>query len=213
MARVFLLSPASSNGRRARMLCNEKSTMELAHALRTRRGAPLGDVFAFLSGLYFRGKITYAREFAAPPEGATGIHIITPSRGLQDPDAPIRLPDIYEFADVPIDLAEERYRTPLERTALTLAEQLGFTPGAAEVPDVDVVLLGSIASDKYVSILKEIFGARLLFPAEFVGRGDMSRGGLLLRCVDDQQELTYIPVDGAIRHGARPPRLEKRITR
>ncbi|MGH7461431.1 MAG: hypothetical protein ACREMA_10425 [Longimicrobiales bacterium] len=209
MARVFLLSPASSNGRRARMLCNEKSTMELAHALRTRKGAPLADVFAFLSGLYFRGKIAYARAFAAPPAGAAGIHIITPSRGLQDPDTRIRLPDLYEFAAVPIDLAEERYRVPLERSARLLAEQLTAAPD----PVVDVVLLGSIASDKYVSILQEIFGARLLFPSEFVGRGDMSRGGLLLRCADDMQELHYIALDGAIRHGARPPRLEKRVTR
>jgi hypothetical protein len=48
---------------------------------------------------------------------------------------------------------------------------------------------------------------RLLFPAEFVGRGDMSRGGLMLRCVDQRTELSYVPVQGAMRRGARPPKL------
>ena len=62
---------------------------------------------------------------------------------------------------------------PLERSARVLHRELG--------PDCDVVLLGSIASPKYVDILLTVFGDRLLFPVDFVGRGDMSRGGLLLR--------------------------------
>jgi len=33
----------------------------------------------------------------------------------------------------------------------------------------------------YVGALAAAFGDRLRFPVEFVGRGDMSRGGLLLR--------------------------------
>ncbi len=216
MQRIFLLSPASSSGRRARMLCNENSSMELAGALRTRRGAPLGDVFAFLSGLYFRGKLAYARAFARPPKGAQGIHVITPSRGLLDPDASIRLPDLHEFGGVPIDLSETRYRAPLERSARKLAQAIDLPLGpstSGPAVDCEVVLLGSIATDKYVSILHETFGAQLRFPAEFVGRGDMSRGGLMLRCVDDQRELTYIALDGAVRHGARPPKLEKRAVR
>jgi len=69
------------------------------------------------------------------------------------------------------------------------------------------VLLGSIASPKYVDVLTDIFGARLQFPSAFVGRGDMSRGGLLLRHASDGAELEYEPVLGARRHGARPPRL------
>jgi hypothetical protein len=56
-------------------------------------------------------------------------------------------------------------------------------------------------------VLQGIFGARLLFPADFVGRGDMSRGGLMLRSVSSAEELRYIPVAGAVRHGARPPKL------
>jgi hypothetical protein len=38
----------------------------------------------------------------------------------------------------------------------------------------------------------------------------MSRGGLMLRCVDEGRELTDVPVAGAVRHGQRPPKLEKR---
>ena len=73
-----------------------------------------------------------------------------------------------------------------------------------------VVLLGSVASGKYVEPLTEVFGERLVFPAEFVGRGDMSRGGLLLRSVADGRELDYVPLEGAARHGPRPARLSPR---
>ena len=69
------------------------------------------------------------------------------------------------------------------------------------------MLLGSIASPKYVDILTAIFGERLQFPIAFVGRGDMSRGGLLLRHASDGVELDYVPVLGASLHGARPPKL------
>jgi len=47
-----------------------------------------------------------------------------------------------------------------------------------------------------------------VFPPAFVGRGDMSRGGLMLRCVDSGIELEYAPIAGATRNGRRPPRLE-----
>jgi hypothetical protein len=61
---------------------------------------------------------------------------------------------------------------------------------------------------KYVDLLLPIFGDRLMFPVHFVGRGDMSRGGLMLRCVTAGLELPYVPLAGAIRHGERPPKLE-----
>jgi hypothetical protein len=77
-------------------------------------------------------------------------------------------------------------------------------------PDGEVVLLGSVATGKYVDVLLEHFGQRHCFPADFVGRGDMSRGGLLLRCAVDRSELTYISVAGAVRKGKRPPKLEPR---
>ena len=197
--RVFLLSPASCGGKRAGLLFNERATFSLATRLRTDEGASLGEVFSFLSGLYFRGKLAYASAFARPPKRAPGAMIITSSRGLLPPSTPVRLADLREFADVPIDRTEPRYTEPLLRDARAVARKVGAR--------AEVVLLGSVASDKYVSVIGEVFGPRLLFPADFVGRGDMSRGGLMLRCVREERELEYIPVAGATRRGARPPRL------
>jgi hypothetical protein len=204
MKRIFLLSPASCGGRRASLLFNDNAQFDLARAIRQRRGATLGEVFSFLSGLYFRGKLTYASAFAQPPRGARGVLIITPSRGLVPPEARVRLSDLHELASVPIDLSEPQYLTPLQRDTQALAARV--TNGC------EIVLLGSVATDKYVRPLTDAFGDRLRFPAEFVGRGDMSRGGLLLRCVDAGRQLTYVPLEGAVRHGARPPRLEKRVS-
>jgi hypothetical protein len=64
-----------------------------------------------------------------------------------------------------------------------------------------------VATGKYVDVLLEVMGERLLFPVDFVGRGDMSRGGLLLRAAEQGRELHYEPVAGAVRRGRRPPRL------
>lgn len=171
--------------------------MPLASQLRSSRGAPLGDVFTFFSSLYFRGKLTYARQFAAPYD----IHVITPTSGLQSPDLHVTHESIIEFASGDIALSNDSYRTPLEQTASALRRAIGSAR--------EVVLLGSIASQKYVGILGEIFGERLQFPVEFVGRGDMSRGGLLLRKASEGVELDYAAVSGAARHGPRPPRLPR----
>ena len=197
--RVFFLSPASCGGKRAALLFNERASFSLAERLRSAEGATLGEVFSFLSGLYFRGKLAYATAFARPPRRAPGATIITTSRGLLPPSTPIGIEDLREFAAVPIDVAEPRYVDPLARDAETFAKVIG--------PGTEIVLLGSVASDKYVGVLGEIFGPRLVFPSEFVGRGDMSRGGLMLRCVREERELDYIPVAGATRRGSRPPRL------
>jgi hypothetical protein len=201
--KVFLLSPASVAGRRAELLFNGRGTFPLAVRLRADGEAvPLSETFCFLSGLYFRGKHEYSTAFAQPPAGAPAALIITTNRGLLPPDTPLTLDELRAFGAVPIDLADPRYREPLVRDATRLKQQLGS--------DSTVVLLGSIASGKYVDVLHDIFGDRLQFPAEFVGRGDMSRGGLMLRCIDAMTELTYVPVAGAIRRGTRPPRLEPR---
>jgi hypothetical protein len=182
---------------------SEKASFELALRLRTAEGAPLGDVFAFLSGLYFRGKLAYGRAFARPPEAASlcgsGIFVITPTAGLRLADTQITLGALRAFAAVDIDADNPRYRRPLETSARAVAKDIG--------PDCDVVLLGSIASRKYVDVLLAIFGERLVFPADFVGRGDMSRGGLMLRCASSREELRYISVAGAVRTGKRPPKL------
>jgi len=184
---------------------SERATFDLATRLRTRQGAPIGEVFSFLSGLYFRGKLTYAKAFARLPESASdvsgnGIFIITPSSGLRAPETMLTLDAIRAFAGVEVDAANPKYRTPLERSAKAVAADI--------TPETTVVLLGSIASGKYVNVLQGIFGDRLMFPQEFVGRGDMSRGGLLLRSAAAGQELAYIPIAGANRHGKRPPKLD-----
>jgi hypothetical protein len=121
---------------------------------------------------------------------------------LVAPDVRVTLEDLRAFAASPIDVANPAYRDPLLRTA----EQITIKAGGS----LDAILLGSIASGKYVDVLLSVFGERLLFPLEFVGRGDMSRGGLMLRCVDTRTELTYIPVAGALRRGQRPPKLSPR---
>lgn len=200
---VFLLSPANCGGKRARIVMSERAAFDLATRLRSRAGAPLGEVFSFLSGLYFRGKLAHSRAFASAPEGVeldgNGVFVITPNAGLRSPDTPVTLDAIRTFAGVDVSVDNPKYRRPLERGARALA---------AEIGDCPVVLLGSIASPKYVEVLLSIFGERLLFPREFVGRGDMSRGGLMLRCAAAREELTYIPVAGAVRNGVRPPKLD-----
>jgi len=204
MPRVFLLSPANCSGPRAQVLLSERATFDLAVRMRSRQGIAIGEAFAFISGLYFKGKLAYALEFARPPEPAlpltsSGALVITPNAGLRPVETAVTVEALRRFATVDIAANDPKYRKPLLSSARTLAEELG--------PECEVVLLGSIASAKYVDVLLQVFGERLLFPIEFVGRGDMSRGGLLLRCVRSGEELTYVPVKGAVRHGPRPPRL------
>jgi hypothetical protein len=184
------------------MILRDQAQFPLARQLREKSGAPIADVFTFLSGLYFRGKIAYANAFARSPRGIPGVVVITPTRGLIDARTRIRLDDLREFAAVDIHKSDPRYRLPIERDARRLATKLP--------PQSEVILLGSIATGKYVDVLLASFGDRLRFPAEFVGRGDMSRGGLMLRCAADGQELSSIPVAGAIVNGKRPPKLVPR---
>lgn len=199
--RIFVLSPASCSGRRAAQLLSPRAQFDLAVRLREGENASIGEVFQFLSGLYFRGKLAYARAFARPPEALpSGVFVITAGAGLREADTRITAGALRAFAGVDIDAANGAYRRPLERTARAIDDEAG--------DDVDVVLLGSIASGKYVDVLGGIFGERLLFPPAFVGRGDMSRGGLMLRAAASGDELEYAPIAGAIRHGTRPPRLD-----
>jgi hypothetical protein len=158
-------------------------------------------VYEFLSGLYFRGKLAYARAFARPFSTGSSVLVITPSRGLVAPDERVSADDLREFASVPIDESDDRYRLPMEASARMLEADLG--------PGGQAVLLGSIATGKYVDVLLRVFGPRLVFPADFVGRGDMSRGGLMLRRARAGDELSYVPVAGSVRHGPRPPRLSR----
>ena len=201
--RVFLLSPANCNGRRAQQALSPKAQFEVAVRLRSVDGVPLGELFAFVSGLYFRGKLAYARRFVAPPEPGnpivgSGIHIITPNAGLRSPDTLVTADAVRAFSQASVDVENETYRRPLEQSARALRNEIG---------ECEVVLLGSIASPKYVDILLGVFGECLRFPSDFVGRGDMSRGGLMLRSAASGEELDYVPVAGAVRRGQRPPKL------
>ena len=199
--RIFLLSPASCGGLRARMLLRPQAQFELAQRLRRPEGVPIGEVFTFLSGLYFRGKVAYATRFATPPAGLPGAWVITTRSGLVPLETPTTAAQLRRFEEVDIHLEEPRYTTPLKRTARALFQQLG--------PACEVVLLGSVASGKYLELLQPIFGERLLFPPTFVGRGDMSRGGVMLRAAKSGLELEYGPVAGAVLRGKRPPRLPR----
>lgn len=196
--RLFLLSPARSDGLRAEMLVNPAAQFEMAQRIRNG-GAPLGEVFTFLSGLYFRGKLAYSMEFARPFRRVPGVWVITSSSGLVPSHQKVTPEMLISYGKVPIDPKEKRYLSALQQSANELSQRIPNT--------TEIVLLGSVGTSKYVEPLIEIFGDRLKFPIDFVGRGDMSRGGLLLRCAAAREELAYVPLIGAPRHGPRPPKL------
>jgi hypothetical protein len=182
---VFIISPAHADGRRGQLLRRGRSNASVAHALASPAGAPLGDVFTFMSGLYFRGKRKYAETFADPPASTPGVLVIVPGHGLLDVNTPVSLADIQGIAVIPIDVREPRYREPLERDVAALAGKL--------TDDDRVIFLGSVATDKYLAILARGLGERLVVPAEFVGRGSMSRGSVALKSVEAGRELSYVP--------------------
>jgi len=174
----------------------------LAIAARLREGTlSIGDAFAFMSGLYFRGKLAYARAFAQHdgPDVDT-ILVITPTRGLVPSETLVSMELLQEFAGVDIADGGSQYLDPLERDLAQLAGRLR----QGEL----VVLLGSVATGKYADVLTKWLGDRLRYPASFIGRGDMSRGGLLLRSAAANEELEYAVLRAGVRpRGPRPPKL------
>lgn len=181
------------------MLLREEAGFDLA--VRLRQGAAtIGEVYAFISELYFRGKMAYVEAFRASPEGIPTAVVIVPGLGLVPTDTVLSCDRLRAIASVPIEKDNDAYSVPLLRDAARLDEHAG--------PNCRYVLLGSIATEKYTNPLLKVFGERLIFPAAFVGRGDMSRGGLMLRCARSGDELSYVAVQGASRHGRRPPKLE-----
>jgi hypothetical protein len=192
-SRIFLLSPAHCGGKRAELLLSEGAGFELAGRLRSPGGVTLGEAFSFVSGLYFRGKLAYAVRFARAPTGIAGAQVITTNRGLVPAETPVGLRDLREFGVVDIRPGDPRYRAPVDRDLVRLAAE----------PGLEIVLLGSVATGKYVDVLLEALGDRLVFPTAFLGRGDMSRGALLLRAVREEREMEYAPVATAVRRRAR----------
>lgn len=187
--RIFLLSPASTVGLRAQQLTSPRARFGAAERYRSPEGVTLGEAFTFMSSLYFRGKIGYARHFAAPPpEMALGtaddcILVIAPGFGLVPPSWRITPEKMKKLRRTPVDLKSRAYCAPMKKHV----EQLRDLAPAAWV-----VLLGSVATGKYVDLLLPALGDRLLFPRDFAGAGDMKRGGMMLRAVREDRELTYV---------------------
>ncbi|HZO19262.1 MAG TPA: hypothetical protein VFB46_09775 [Gemmatimonadaceae bacterium] len=192
-AKVFLISPATAHGPRALSLRRADARSLLARRLR-EGGAPLGEVFSFLSGLYFRGKLEYARAFAHAPQVEGGaVHVITMTDGLVSPDVSISSSDLERYASC-IDGTAAAV-TRLEETAAAVARAVG--------EEGDVILLGSVNTGKYTDLLTPIFGGRLLFPRDVLHIGQLARGALFLRHARERLELDYVPVADIQRRGGR----------
>ncbi|HXO43653.1 MAG TPA: hypothetical protein VN999_19555 [Thermoanaerobaculia bacterium] len=202
--KVFLLSPAIATGRRALQLAAPRASFAAAGRLRSPEGLPIGEAFCFMSALYFRGKLAYARRFASswagppvlpecagqesrvelqPVPDAGSILIIAPGFGLVTPEWPLTAERLRRLARTPVDPARRCYSAPLRRHARELVARV---PAGARI-----VLLGSIATGKYLDLLLPILGERLLFPRAFTGTGDMRRGAMMLRAAASGEELDY----------------------
>jgi hypothetical protein len=190
---LFLLSPASLNGLRAKQLISPRAKFDAAVRYRSPEGVAIGDAFAFMSALYFRGKLAYAKHFSVASEviGGAGIYVITSGYGLVPHDWPLTEERMQRMRKIDVDVSSRSYTKPLREHAGALATMLE--------PDARVVLLGSVATGKYVDVLLPILGKHLRFPTAFAGLGDMARGGLMLRAVRADRELEYTTLD-APRH-------------
>jgi hypothetical protein len=201
---VFILSPANLGGERGALLLRSGAASPLAVQMRSPGGAPLRDVFSFISSLYFRGKAAYAEVFGRAPADLEPALVITPGEGLVSVGTALTLERAQAWASIDIDEDNDAFTAPLIRHAEELERGYGAT--------TRFVLLGSVATNKYVRPLTRVFGDHLLFPPSFVGIGDMSRGSILLRAAREGRELAYAPVEGAIRHGPRALRAAARAT-
>jgi predicted kinase len=202
---MFFLSPANLSGERGRLVFRRGASFPLAQQLRSDEGAPLGEVYSFVSSLYFRGKMAYGQTFGRAPKELSGALVISPTEGLRFLHERVTLERLRGWADVDIDERNARFTEPLVAHAAALDAAYGTS--------MRFVLLGSVATDKYVGPLSRVFGDRLLFPSDFVGRGDMSRGSILLRAARAGRELAYAPVAASTRHGARPEGVTVRAPR
>src|SRR4051794_5935132 len=108
--RCFLLSPANCRGRRAQQVLSPKACFPVAERLRSAQGVPIGELFAHMSGLYFRGKLAYATRFGR-------AWVITADRGLVPAEQAITRDDLLRFGGAEISADNPAYRSPLEATA------------------------------------------------------------------------------------------------
>ena len=185
-AKVFVLSPATTHGAKARVLTASEPRTPAARQLHGPQGMTLGEVFTYLSGLYFRGKLAYARVFAAAPPclGGAGIYVITPTDGLLDPDSALGVSDLERFASAAEGSAAGR--VAFEKAVQSLERAMG--------PSCDVILLGSVGSGKYSDVLEPVLGDRLLFPRRLYKEGQLQRGAMLLEHAERGEELEYAPL-------------------
>jgi len=191
--KLFLLSPANLSGIRAKQLASPRATFAAARQFQSEEGVPIADAFEFMSSLYFRGKLAYARRFAVPSPvvGGDGVLVITSGFGLVPQDWRLTEERMKRMKKIDVDVATRNYTKPLREHAQLLAQAID--------DDAHVVLLGSVATGKYVDVLLPVLGNRLRFPTLFAGLGDMSRGGLMLRAAREGRELQYTTLD-APRH-------------
>jgi hypothetical protein len=181
---------------------NPNASFPLARALHSNEGALLGEVFSFVSGLYFRGKAAYSERFGSLPGGVAGGLVMSPGEGLRFLHERVTAERLRHWAKVDVDAKNAAFTENLIGHCHELWRTCGDT--------TRYVLLGSIATDKYVEPLTQVFHQRLLFPKDFVGRGDMSRGALMLRAAKDGQELEYAPIKGSALHGPKAPGIARR---
>src|SRR5712691_2987268 len=119
MPKLFLLSPANTSGLRAKQLVSPRASFDAAVQYRSPEGVPIALAFAFMSALYFRGKIAYALHFAkpSPSVGGYGIYVIAPGFGLVPPDWRITPERMKVMSRTDVDVRKRNYRKPLEREA------------------------------------------------------------------------------------------------
>jgi hypothetical protein len=190
---IFLISPANMSGvRGARLLC-ETGTGDI-HTRLKGEGVELGEVFTHVSSLYFRGKLEYGNAFGGTLSGSSGAYIITPNAGLMSPKTKVRLEELRAICNTEINAGNEQFCRPLESDIRRLREKCEGSR---------FVLLGSIATPKYVEPLMRVLEGDLFYPSAFAGLGDMSRGALLLQCVRTQVELDYTRYGPAARRNKR----------
>ncbi|MDX1583536.1 MAG: hypothetical protein R3338_08050 [Thermoanaerobaculia bacterium] len=185
---IFLISPANLNGTRAKQLRSKHAMFEAAKAYRNG-GVPIGQAFSFMSALYFRGKLTYARRFSVSPTPGSiePVQIITAGYGLVSPDWLIDQKRMRRLQRTKIDPRSRTYRSTLQKDVRRLRDECDES--------VRFVLLGSVATGKYVDVLHPILRDRLKFPASFVGIGDMQRGSIMLNAARSGVELEYVGMD------------------
>ena len=114
---IFLISPANLSGKRGKMVMNPQANFELARTLRGTSGAPLGAVFSFVSGLYFRGKMSYARAFGHAAANEASSFVMTAGGGLCRLDEPVTLSRLHGWRGVEVDERNPHFTAPLQRPA------------------------------------------------------------------------------------------------